>query len=135
MTRRRHFQGIFSSMESGVWPKAPLNCLEGPFFRLRTSPRSMTTTCSQIVPSIRTVPKEKWSKRIWASLRGWSRALLGGNSREGGPALFHLLAAAVRAQDFCFFAVGKRQNLGEQSLTTVAEEFAVGHGRTSRAIQ
>ena len=40
----RHFQGIFSSIESGVWPEASLNCLDGPFFRSRTSPRSMTAS-------------------------------------------------------------------------------------------
>jgi hypothetical protein len=35
-TSRRHFQGIFSSIESGVWPKALRNFLEGFFLRLRT---------------------------------------------------------------------------------------------------
>src|SRR5947209_2346250 len=46
MTSRLHFHGIFSSAESGVWPKASRNFLEGFFLRLRTCPRSMSTSCS-----------------------------------------------------------------------------------------
>src|SRR2546425_5493619 len=64
ITRRRHFQGIFSSTESGVCPNSPRNFLEGFFFRLRTSPRSITTSCSYLVPSMRIETKENFSKRI-----------------------------------------------------------------------
>jgi cytoskeletal protein CcmA (bactofilin family) len=39
------------------------------FFRLGTSPRSMTTSCSHVEPSLRMVPKEKWLKRKSVSLR------------------------------------------------------------------
>src|SRR5271157_381396 len=45
-TRRRHFHGIPSSSESGVCPKASRNFLEAFFSRLRTSPRSITTSWS-----------------------------------------------------------------------------------------
>ena len=45
-TNRRHFHGISSSNESGVCPKASRNFLEAFFFRLRTSPRSITTSWS-----------------------------------------------------------------------------------------
>jgi len=40
-------------------------------------------------------------------LLGWcgSRALLGGDGGEGGPALLHFFAAAVRAQNFALFVV------------------------------
>ena len=38
-----HFHGIPSSNDSGVCPKASRNFLEAFFFRLRTSPRSITT--------------------------------------------------------------------------------------------
>jgi hypothetical protein len=41
-----HFQGIFSLTESGVWPKVSRNFLDGFFLRLRTFPRSITTSCS-----------------------------------------------------------------------------------------
>src|SRR2546425_13063947 len=64
ITRRRHFQGIFSSTESGVCPNSLRNFLDGFFLRLRTSPRSITTSCSYLTPSIRIVPKENFWKRI-----------------------------------------------------------------------
>src|ERR1700747_2248862 len=105
MTSWRHFQGIFSSIETGVWPKVSLNCLDGPFLRLLTSPRSMTTSCSHVEPSIRIVPKEKWSNRICASCVGGSSALLGGDGGEGGPALLNFLATAVRAENLALFVV------------------------------
>jgi hypothetical protein len=35
----------------------------------------------------------------------WSRALLGGDGGEGGPALLHFLATAVRAENFALFVV------------------------------
>src|SRR5262245_57361118 len=60
--RRRHFQGISSSMEMGMCPKASRNCLDGFFLRLWTSPRSITTSCSYVTPSIRIVPKENLRK-------------------------------------------------------------------------
>src|SRR6266550_255169 len=37
-------QGISSPAESGVWPNFSRNCLEGPFFRFRTLPPSITTS-------------------------------------------------------------------------------------------
>src|SRR6266542_5508928 len=63
MTSRLHFHGIFSSAESGVWPKASRNFLDGFFLRLRTCPRSMSTSCSYVTPSMRIEPKENASKR------------------------------------------------------------------------
>jgi hypothetical protein len=44
-------QGMFSSAESGVWPYSSRNCFEGPFFRFRTFPPSITTSCVYRVPS------------------------------------------------------------------------------------
>ena len=35
-----HFQGMFSSRDSGVWPNCSRNCLDGFFLRLWISPRS-----------------------------------------------------------------------------------------------
>ena len=43
MTSRLHFHGIFSSAESGVWPKDSRNFLEGFFLRLRTWPLPRTS--------------------------------------------------------------------------------------------
>src|SRR5207247_9126219 len=63
-TSRRHFQGICSSMDNGVCPKESRNFFDGFFFRLLTSPRSITTSCSWVMPSILIEPKEKSSKRI-----------------------------------------------------------------------
>src|SRR5215831_11211095 len=64
MIRRRHCQGIFSSIETGVCPNSSRNFFEGFFLRLRTSPRWITTSCSYVTPSIRIEPKEKFWKRI-----------------------------------------------------------------------
>src|SRR5262249_13650604 len=64
ITRRRHCQGIFSSTETGVCPNSSRNFFDGFFLRLRTSPRSITTSCSYVTPSIRTAPKENFWKRI-----------------------------------------------------------------------
>src|SRR2546426_8161646 len=64
MIRRRHRQGIFSSTETGVCPNSSRNFFDGFFLRLRTSPRSITTSCSYLTPSIRIVPKENFWKRI-----------------------------------------------------------------------
>jgi len=55
-----------------------------------------------------------------------SSALFDGAGREGRP-LFDLLAAAVRAQNLAFFVVHERQNLVEEFLAFLAEEFVVGH--------
>src|SRR3989442_10061696 len=55
-TRRRHFQGIFSSTESGVCPKASRNFLEGFFLRLRTSPRSIITRSEEHTSELQSRP-------------------------------------------------------------------------------
>src|SRR5215475_111265 len=60
MIRRRHRQGIFSSTEIGVCPNSARNFFDGFFLRLRTSPRSITTSCSYVTPSIRITPKENF---------------------------------------------------------------------------
>jgi len=44
MTSWRHFQGMASFGQIGVWPNVSRNFLDGFFLRLRTSPRSITTT-------------------------------------------------------------------------------------------
>src|SRR5260370_40528990 len=97
ITSRRHFQGIFSSMDKGVCPNSSRNPLEGAFLRLRISPQSITTSCSYVLPSIRRAPKENLPKCIHASVPLRSGALLRGDGREGRPALFYLVTAAVRA--------------------------------------
>ena len=56
-----------------------------------------------------------------------SGALLRRNGVERGPALLDFLAAAVRTEDFPFFVVDKGQDLGEEFLAIVAEEFVAGH--------
>jgi len=61
-----------------------------------------------------------------------SGALLRRNGVESGPALLDFLAAAVRAEDFSFFVVDKRQDLGEEFLAIVAEEFVAGHTQPPR---
>jgi len=64
ITKRRHFQGMTSSIETGVCPKASRNLLDGFFLRLRTCPRSTTTSYSWVVPSMRIEPKKNSSKRM-----------------------------------------------------------------------
>ena len=44
--------------------QASRNFLDGFFLRLRTSPRSITTSWSYVVPSMRIEPRENFSKRI-----------------------------------------------------------------------
>jgi hypothetical protein len=66
-TSRRRRQGIFSSSESGVCPKASRNFGDAFFLRLLTSPRSVTTSCPWATPTIRIEPKENFSKRIHTS--------------------------------------------------------------------
>jgi hypothetical protein len=61
-----------------------------------------------------------------------SGALLRRNGVESGPALLDFLAAAVRAEDFPFFVVDKGQDLGEEFLAIVAEEFVAGHTQPPR---
>src|SRR5713101_3616253 len=68
ITSLRHSQGIFSFTDNGVCPKASRNFLDAFFLRLRISPRSITTSCSYVVPSIRIEPKENFSKRMGASV-------------------------------------------------------------------
>jgi hypothetical protein len=46
--------------------------------------------------------------------------------------LLDFLAAAVRAKDFPFFVVDKGQDLGEEFLAIVAEEFVAGHTQPPR---
>src|SRR5713101_3545525 len=50
MTSWRHFQGMFSSTERGVCPNSSRNCLDAFFLRLEISPRSITTSCSYVLP-------------------------------------------------------------------------------------
>src|SRR5712692_6611743 len=64
ITSWRHFQGMFSSTESGVCPKLSRNFLDGFFLRLRISPWSMITSCSYVLPSISREPKVNLSKCI-----------------------------------------------------------------------
>src|SRR6202049_4352968 len=63
-----HFQGIFSPMDRGVCPNSARNFLEGAFLRLRISPRSITTSRSYVLPSIRRLPKENLSKCMRTSV-------------------------------------------------------------------
>src|SRR5262249_2667225 len=64
ITRRWHFQGIRSSTETGVCPNASRNFFEGFFLRLRIRPRSITTSCSYVTPSILIAPKLNLPKSI-----------------------------------------------------------------------
>jgi len=49
---------------------------------------------------------------LGAVLRAWfSGALLGSDGTEHGPTLFHVIAAAVRTEDFTFLVFRKRQHL------------------------
>jgi hypothetical protein len=57
----------------------------------------------------------------------WSSALLRGDSGKCGPALLDVLAAAVGTLHLAFFVIHERQNLVEEFLAGVAEEFVVGH--------
>src|SRR6266446_1895763 len=47
-----HFQGMSSLTDNGVCPKWARNFLDGFFLRLLILPRSITTSCSYVVPSI-----------------------------------------------------------------------------------
>ena len=46
ITKRRQSQGICSATETGVCPNSSRNFFDGFFFRFRTEPRSITTSCS-----------------------------------------------------------------------------------------
>src|SRR5713226_1355266 len=72
ITSRWHSQGIFSFTDNGVCLEVSRNFLEGFFLRLRTWPRSITTSCSYVVPSMRIEPNENFSKRIRTSGRYYS---------------------------------------------------------------
>ena len=67
ITSCRHFHGILSSADSGVWPKTLRNFLDGFFSLMPTSPRSITSSCSYVTPSMRIEPKENSSKRLGTS--------------------------------------------------------------------
>src|SRR6266851_55236 len=128
ITSRRHFQGIFSSMDKGVCPNSSRNLLEGAFLRLRIFPQSITTSCSYVLPSIRRAPKENLSKCTRTSpccvqALLCSGALLRGDGREGGPALFYLVTAAVRAGGLFRVMLCDGQNLQECFLAGVADEL------------
>src|ERR1700730_3398759 len=132
ITSRRHFHGIFSSMDKGVCPNSSRNLLEGAFLRLRISPRSITRSCSYVLPSIRSVPKENLSKCIRAPpccvkepLR--SRTLLRSNRREGRPALLNLATAAVRAGHLFHVVLCDGQSHQECFLAGVADKLIMGH--------
>jgi len=62
-----------------------------------------------------------------ASSAGVLGALPRGDGGESGPALLDSLAAAVGAQHLAFFVVHKREDLVEEFLAFLAEEFVVGH--------
>ncbi len=66
-------------------------------------------------------------KMLQPPQRRLSGALLRRNGVESEPALLDFLAAAVRAEDFPFFVVDEEQDLGEEFLAIVAEEFVMGH--------
>src|ERR1700738_3646095 len=127
ITSRWHFQGIFSSMDRGVCPNSSRNLLEGGFLRLRMSPRSITTSCSYVVPSISRVPKEKLFKCITPPPAAGSGALLRGDGREGRPALCYLATTAVRAGGFPDVMLCDGQFLQECFVAGFAEELIVGH--------
>ena len=61
------FPGYLFSDGQGRMPKLVTEFPRGAFLPLRISPRSITTSCSYALPSIRRVPKENLSKRIRAS--------------------------------------------------------------------
>src|SRR5258705_1182260 len=127
ITSRWHFHGIFSSMDKGVCPNSSRNLLEGAFLRLRISPRSITTSCRYVLPSIRRTPKENLSKCIPASVPLRSGALLRGDGREGGPALLNLVTAAVRAGSLFRVMLCDGQSLQECFLAGLADELIMGH--------
>src|ERR1700758_4971699 len=57
-----------------------------------------------------------------------SGAFLGGHDGEGGPALFNVFAAAMRALNFALLVVNEGKNLVEEFVAVLAEKFVVGHG-------
>src|SRR2546430_6936553 len=80
-----HFQGMFSSVDSGVCPYRSRNGFEAFFFRFLTFPRSSTTSFSYVVPSIRMEPKLNRSTRIssYASIARDERDRRAGGDRRG----------------------------------------------------
>jgi len=74
-------------------------------------------------------PKENLSKRIGDLLGIVALSALPGRDRgEQGRAPLHIFAAAVRAQNFTFLIATERENLIEEFLAILTEEFVVGHG-------
>src|ERR1700757_24689 len=127
ITSRRHFHGIFSSRDKGVCPNSSRNLFDRDFLRLRISPRSITKSCSYVLPSIPMEPNENPSKCIRASVPLRSSALLRGDGGEGRPALLNLATAAVRARSL--FGVMLCDGLSRQEcfLAGVADELIMGH--------
>src|SRR5216683_6689895 len=122
MTSWRHFQGMFSSTDSGVCPNSWRNCLDAFFLRLEISARSITTSCSYVLPSIWMEPKEKLSNSEM-----WSGTLLRGDRGKRRPALLDILAAAVRTGYLFVLMPSNGQSLQKGFLAVPAEEFVVGH--------
>src|SRR5438876_4333323 len=83
-TRVAHFQGMFSSVDSGVCPYRSRNGFEAFFFRLLTVPRSSTMSFSYVVQSIRIEPKLNRSTRIppYASIARHERDRRAGGDRR-----------------------------------------------------
>jgi hypothetical protein len=81
-----------------------------------------------VLPSIRIEPKENFETHRCTPCTLASRAFLGRDSGEGGPALLDVLAAAVRAYDVALFVVGEGENLVKEFLAVLTEELVVGHG-------
>ena len=73
---------------------------------------------------------QKWCRSEAPS----SGALFGSDRGERRPALLDFFTAAVWAQHLAFFVVHQRQNLVEEFLAFLAEEFVVGHADLSRII-
>ena len=65
--------------------------------------------------------------RVWFSPGFSSGALLRGDRGKGGPALFDVLAAAVRTGDLFLLMPSNGQSLQKSSLAVTAREFVVGH--------
>src|SRR5216683_2710349 len=85
--RRWHFQGISSSTDTGVCPNSSRNFFEGFFRRWRILPRSITTSCLKLTPSILIEPNLKFAevhrkafhfRLICPSYHGLSQDLLAG---------------------------------------------------------
>jgi hypothetical protein len=69
-------------------------------------------------------PKANLSKRIRELLARWLHALLFDVIAEKADQRL----PQVRAQDFALFVVGEEENVIEEFLAALTEEFVVGHG-------